>query len=75
MKHDIMICARVTPWMKELIEELAGEDERTLSWTVRRLLVEALDARGLLKGQQPAASRQDLAPRRKASVHHHPFSK
>jgi hypothetical protein len=77
MKHDIMISARVTPWMKELIEELAGHDERTLSWTVRKLLIEALDARGLVGDQQQKKDlnlRSDKSPRRKAVAGHHTLS-
>jgi hypothetical protein len=52
MKKEVVITARVTPETKEIIQSLADKDERTLAWMVRKLLLEALDARGLLKKQK-----------------------
>ncbi len=49
MKQEVVITARISPEVKEIILSLAEDDERTLAWTVRKLLTEALDARGLLK--------------------------
>jgi hypothetical protein len=49
MRKEIVITARVTPRTKETIQSLADKDERTLAWMVRKLIVEALQARGLLK--------------------------
>lgn len=53
MKKEIIITARVTPETKDIIQSLADKDERTLAWMVRKLLLEALDTRGLLKKQKP----------------------
>ncbi|MEE9614465.1 MAG: hypothetical protein V3W31_05855 [Thermodesulfobacteriota bacterium] len=38
--------------MTEAIRSLAGRDERTFAWMVRKLLAESLEARGLLKGKK-----------------------
>lgn len=52
MKKEVIITARVTPETKDIIQSLADKDERILAWMVRRLLMEALKARGLLKKQE-----------------------
>ena len=52
MKKEVIITARITPDIKELVQSLADKDERTLAWMVRKLLMEALEARGLLKKQK-----------------------
>ena len=49
MKKEVVITARVTVKMKEIIQSLADKDERTPAWIVRKLLTEALEAKGLLK--------------------------
>ena len=49
MKKEVVITARVTVEMKEIIQSLADKDERTPAWIVRKLLTEALEAKGLLK--------------------------
>lgn len=49
MKKEIIITARITSEMKEIIQSLADNDERTVAWMVRKLLIEALTARGLLE--------------------------
>jgi len=48
MKKDTIITVRVTPEIKSIIQSLAEEDDRTLAWMTRKLLIEALEARGLL---------------------------
>jgi uncharacterized protein (DUF1778 family) len=53
MKKEVIITARVTPETKDIIQSLAAKDERTLDWMVRKLLLEALEVRGLLKKQKP----------------------
>jgi len=52
MKKEVIITARITPEIKERLQALADKDERTLAWMVRKLLMEALEARGLLKKQK-----------------------
>ncbi|MBI3584822.1 MAG: ribbon-helix-helix protein, CopG family [Nitrospinae bacterium] len=49
MKKEVIITARITSEMKEIIQSLADKDERTVAWMVRKLLTESLTARGLLK--------------------------
>ncbi len=59
MKKEILITVRVTPEIKSIIESLAEDDERTLAWMVRKLLIEALEARGLPEKskQQPKSKK------------------
>ncbi len=52
MKKDFVLTARVDEKTYSLIKSLAEEDERTNGWMVRRLLEEALRARGLLKAKK-----------------------
>ncbi|MFZ3072632.1 MAG: hypothetical protein WA162_05260 [Thermodesulfobacteriota bacterium] len=49
MKKEVIITARITSEMKEIIRSLAEKDKRTLGWMVRNLLIESLGARGFLK--------------------------
>ena len=49
MKKEVIITARITSEMKEIIRSLADKDERTLAWMVRNLLIESLVAKGFLK--------------------------
>lgn len=49
MKKDDLIATRITEEMKTIIQKLADEDDRPLAWMVRKLLTEALEARGLLQ--------------------------
>lgn len=48
MKKDILSTVRIDDTMYELICDEAKRDERTVSWMARKLLAEALLARGLL---------------------------
>jgi len=49
MKKEIVITARITVEMKEIIQSLADKDERAIAWMIRKLLTEALETKGLLK--------------------------
>jgi len=52
MKKEVIITARITPETKDILQSLADKDERTLAWMVRKLILEALETRGLLKKQK-----------------------
>lgn len=52
MKKEVVITARITNGIKEIIQAIADKDERTLAWMVRKLLTEALENRGLVKKQK-----------------------
>lgn len=41
---------RVQPAVKDLLAQLAYADDRTVSYMAERLIIEALQARGLLTG-------------------------
>ncbi len=47
-----MVATRITSEMKEIIQALVDEDDREIAWMVRKLLTEALEARGLLKNNK-----------------------
>ena len=49
MKKENIITFRLPSEIKAIIESLADKDERTTGWMVRKLITEALDARGLIK--------------------------
>jgi hypothetical protein len=52
MKKDIILTVRVDEKMYSQIHFLAKKDDRTQAWMVRRLLEEALQARGLIKAKK-----------------------
>lgn len=52
MKKEVIITARITSEMKEIIQSLSDEDDRTVAWMIRKLLIEALENRGLFKKQK-----------------------
>ncbi len=52
MKKESIITIRVTPEIKSVIQRLAVEDDRTLAWMTRRLVIEALESRGALKNRK-----------------------
>lgn len=49
MKKEIVITVRVDSETDRIIRSLAKKDERTVAWTTRKLIREALEARKLLK--------------------------
>lgn len=48
MKKETVITLRLPSEIKAIIQSLADKDERTLGWTARKLITEAIEARGLL---------------------------
>ena len=48
-KKDVILTIRVDEEMDSAIQTLAEADERTTAWMVRKLIEEALVARGVLK--------------------------
>ena len=49
LKKDMILTIRVDEEMDRAIQTLAEEDERTTAWMVRKLIEEALIARGVIK--------------------------
>lgn len=48
-KKEVPYTVRVEVEVSDIIERLAKEDERTISFVLRKLIVEALEARKLIK--------------------------
>ena len=48
MKKAELIGVRMPEDIKNIIQRLADEDERTLSWVARKLIFEALEQRDLM---------------------------
>ena len=51
MKKDVVITVRVDSEVDEIIRDLAQKDDRTVAWVARKLIIEALVARRLLKAK------------------------
>jgi len=49
MKKEVVITVRVDSETNDVIRALAEKDDRTVAWTTRKLITEALEARKLLK--------------------------
>lgn len=49
MKKEVVITVRVDSETDDIIRSLAKKDDRTIAWTTRKLITEALEARKLLK--------------------------
>ncbi|WP_193744971.1 hypothetical protein [Marinimicrobium sp. LS-A18] len=47
-KKDAVITVRVEAEVSQVIQRLAEEDDRTVAWMTRKLILEALEKRGLL---------------------------
>lgn len=52
MKKDIILTVRVDEKMSAIIQTLSRKEDRAVAWTTRKLLEEALQARGLIKGKK-----------------------
>lgn len=51
MKKEIVLTVRVDSKVNDIIRSLAKKDDRTIAWTTRKLITEALEARKLLKSK------------------------
>jgi predicted transcriptional regulator len=49
MKKEVVLTVRVDSETDDIIRSLAKKDDRTIAWTTRKLITEALMARKLLK--------------------------
>lgn len=53
-KKEVPYTVRVEVEVSGIIERLAKEDERTISFVLRKLIMEALEARKLIKRKKPS---------------------
>ncbi len=60
MKKAGLIGVRVPEDIKDIIQRLADEDERTLSYVARKLIFEALERRGLIAREPSDKSEKRL---------------
>ncbi|MBI4689419.1 MAG: ribbon-helix-helix protein, CopG family [Nitrospirae bacterium] len=49
MKKETVVTLRVTPELKAVIQKLAEDDDRTIAWMARKLIIEALESRDASK--------------------------
>ena len=49
MKKEVVLSVRVDSDIDDILRSLAKKDDRTVAWIVRKLIIEALEARKLLK--------------------------
>ena len=47
-KKDVVITSRISSEMMEIIKSMADDDDRCMAYMVRKLLSEALEARGMV---------------------------
>jgi len=55
MKKEVVLSVRVDSDIDDILRTLAGKEDRTVAWVVRKLIVEALEARKLLKTKSKPA--------------------
>jgi hypothetical protein len=53
MKKTIVLTVRVDEEINSVIQTLAEEEDRTVAWIIRKLIDEALEARGLKSCNRP----------------------
>lgn len=51
MKKEVVLTVRVDPDIKDIIDSIAQKEDRTVAWVTRSLIMEALQARRLLKAK------------------------
>ena len=72
MSKESVSC-RVTPQVRDALQQLADEDARTVSWVVEMLVMEALQSRGLLPAElQQRDLRLDRWKRQRDAQHPQP---
>lgn len=49
MKKEVILSVRVDSDVDDILRALAKKDDRTIAWIVRKLIIEALEARKLIK--------------------------
>jgi hypothetical protein len=57
-KHSTNVALRVDPGLREALEKVAAEEERSLAQVTRMLLREALEAREAKRGGPPESKRK-----------------
>jgi predicted transcriptional regulator len=55
MKKEVVRSFRVDSDIDDILRTLAEKEDRPVAWIIRKLVIEALDARRLLKGKTRAA--------------------
>ena len=60
MKKEVVLTIRVDVEVDQAVRAIAQEDERTVAWVARKLITEALVARGLL--QSPLGRKTGSGP-------------
>ena len=49
MKKETVVTIRVPSELKSIIQKLAEDDDRTVGWMTRKLIIEAMESRNVLK--------------------------
>ncbi len=52
MKKEVVLTVRVDSKINAIVQSLAKEDDRTTAWVLRKLIIEALETRGLLEAKK-----------------------
>lgn len=56
MKKEVVLTVRVDTEIDQAVRAIAEESERTVAWVARKLITEALETRGRIKGQSDKPS-------------------
>ena len=49
MKKEVVLSVRVDSDIDDILRTLAKKEDRTVAWIIRKLIIEALESRKLLK--------------------------